>query len=41
MSGDEEKYLEAGMNAYISKPIVPAELFHAIDKALALGQDLL
>jgi len=34
MSGDEEKYLNAGMDAYISKPIVPAELFHAINKAL-------
>jgi CheY-like chemotaxis protein len=27
MAGDEKRYLEAGMNAYVSKPIQPAELF--------------
>jgi len=34
MAGDRQKYLDAGMDAYISKPINAAELFHAIDKAL-------
>ncbi len=34
MSGDRKKYLDAGMDAYVSKPIHAAELFHAIDKAL-------
>ncbi len=34
MAGDRQKYLDAGMDAYISKPINAAELFHAIDAAL-------
>jgi len=34
MAGDRQKYLDAGMDAYISKPINAAELFHGIDKAL-------
>ncbi len=40
MSGDEEKYLDAGMDAYISKPIVPADLYHTINKALTNRQDV-
>ncbi len=31
---DQQKYLNAGMDAYVSKPINAAKLFHAIDKAL-------
>ncbi len=31
---DQQKYLNAGMDAYVSKPINAAELFHTIDKAL-------
>jgi CheY-like chemotaxis protein/HPt (histidine-containing phosphotransfer) domain-containing protein len=34
MKGDREKYLEAGMDDYISKPIDPAELFSAIKKVI-------
>ena len=31
MKGDREKYLAAGMDGYISKPVRPAELFSVID----------
>jgi CheY-like chemotaxis protein len=31
MQGDRERCLEAGMDAYVSKPIRPAELFSAIE----------
>jgi two-component system sensor histidine kinase/response regulator len=34
MKGDREKCLQAGMNDYISKPVNPQELFHAINKQL-------
>lgn len=34
MYGDRKKYLDAGMDAYVSKPIQAAKLFHAIDKTL-------
>ncbi len=34
MNGDAKKYLDAGMDAYVSKPISAAELFHTIDKVL-------
>jgi len=30
MSGDREKYLAAGMDGYVSKPLQPAELMKAI-----------
>jgi signal transduction histidine kinase/DNA-binding response OmpR family regulator len=33
MKGDEEKCLAAGMDGYVSKPIHPAKLFEAIEKA--------
>jgi CheY-like chemotaxis protein/HPt (histidine-containing phosphotransfer) domain-containing protein len=32
MKGDRERCLQAGMDDYISKPIEPQELFHAIEK---------
>jgi signal transduction histidine kinase/CheY-like chemotaxis protein len=31
MSGDRERFLTAGMDGYVSKPVTPAELFAAID----------
>jgi len=35
MTGDREKCLEAGMDAYIAKPLRPAELFETIDRIMA------
>ncbi len=32
MDGDEERYLAAGMDGYLAKPIVAASLFAAIDR---------
>jgi signal transduction histidine kinase/CheY-like chemotaxis protein len=32
MKGDEERCLAAGMDAYVSKPINPAEMFAVVDK---------
>ena len=34
MSGDRERCLEAGMDAYVSKPLRPDELFSAVDGVL-------
>jgi PAS domain S-box-containing protein len=33
INGDRERYLEAGMDAYLSKPIQPGELYAAINRA--------
>ncbi len=35
LKGDRERCLEAGADGYVSKPIVPAELFREIDATLA------
>jgi CheY-like chemotaxis protein len=37
MKGDRERCLANGMDAYVSKPIVAANLFWAIDEALAVS----
>src|ERR1019366_10455756 len=34
MQGDRDKCLSAGMNAYVSKPIQPDEVFEAIEDAV-------
>ena len=34
MRGDKEKYLEAGMDGYVSKPIHPARMFAEIERCL-------
>jgi CheY-like chemotaxis protein/HPt (histidine-containing phosphotransfer) domain-containing protein len=39
MKGDRERCLEAGMDGYVAKPIVPQELFQAIEEVLP-AQDL-
>jgi DNA-binding response OmpR family regulator len=36
MAGDRERYLAAGMNAYVSKPINRRELFRTIERLLGL-----
>ena len=38
MQGDRDRCLSAGMNAYVSKPIQPDEVFEAIDDAIALAR---
>ena len=37
MEGDRDRCLEAGMNDYVTKPISPAALYAAIDRALSSG----
>jgi len=37
MKGDRERFMEAGMNSYISKPIKQNELMEAIEKLLLLS----
>ena len=39
MKGDRERCLEAGMDAYASKPINPAELLGTIERLLHAGLD--
>jgi CheY-like chemotaxis protein len=36
MQGDRDKCLKAGMDAYVSKPIQPDEVFEVIEEAVAL-----
>jgi CheY-like chemotaxis protein len=36
MKGDRERYLAAGMDGYVSKPIQSHELFEAIEEAMAV-----
>jgi two-component system, sensor histidine kinase and response regulator len=38
MQGDRDKCLGAGMNAYVSKPIQPEEVFEAIEDAVMAGR---
>ncbi len=38
MTGDKEKFLEAGMNGYVSKPVSKDELLQTIEQVMA-GQD--
>ncbi len=38
MQGDRDRCLEAGMDAYISKPIQPEEVFDAIDDVVAASR---
>ena len=41
MAGDREKYLTAGFNDYITKPIVDETLLlRAMEKWIAAGRDL-
>jgi CheY-like chemotaxis protein len=37
MKGDRERCLEAGMDAYLAKPVRPEELFHAIETLALRG----
>ncbi|MDA3893532.1 MAG: response regulator [Salinivirgaceae bacterium] len=38
MSSDRENAINAGCNDYVSKPIMPPELFEAISKYVELNQ---
>jgi len=38
MSGDREKFLGAGMDGYLSKPVAMQELREALERALAVGR---
>ena len=39
MQGDREKFIEAGMDGYVSKPINPEELYQAVEQAVYDGTD--
>ncbi len=41
MSGEKEKFIAAGMNDYVSKPIEPEELFSVIAKWIGSGRHLI
>jgi CheY-like chemotaxis protein len=34
LKGDRQRYLDAGMNDYISKPIDPEDLYHVVTRNL-------
>jgi CheY-like chemotaxis protein len=38
MQGDKERCLEAGMDAYVSKPVNVNELFTAIERMMTLAR---
>jgi len=38
MQGDRDRCLSAGMDAYVSKPIQPDEVFEAIEDAVAAAR---
>jgi CheY-like chemotaxis protein len=38
MQGDRDRCLSAGMDAYVSKPIQPDEVFEAIEDAVAASR---
>jgi two-component system, sensor histidine kinase and response regulator len=38
MQGDKERCLEAGMDAYVSKPVKVNELFTAFERVTILAQ---
>ncbi len=40
LNGDKENYLDAGMDAYLTKPIIAAELYRVIDRFLTCDQRL-
>jgi CheY-like chemotaxis protein len=37
MAGDRQRFLESGMDGYVSKPVHSQELFDAIETALSPG----
>jgi CheY-like chemotaxis protein len=37
MSGDQERYLAAGMNGYVSKPIEGQRLFEVIEQVMGVA----
>ena len=37
MEGDRERYLEAGMNNYVSKPVLAPKLINALEDAARVG----